>query len=304
MEEIIIDNGYSNMRKMLEDYLFEVQEKTAKESVTGISSGFRPLDDLTGGFENGKVYVIGGRPCIGKEEFMLSMIRSIAVESDLPVLLFSTNYLKSDYVSRLLSIHCDVSTSYLQKGCLEPQDWVKLDKGLHTLADAPLFIHDSMDLPLKELMETTRNCIKETGIKIIFIDCLQMIDFTKEDNNVSEKIAKIMFSLKRFAHYTNLPIVVGSMMNRVVEYREGNEGKRPQLMDLANSCFIEELADVVMMVHRPEYYSIYQDEYGQDLHGQMQILVRKNILKPLGEIVLYYLHETGAVTVTKEPLPF
>lgn len=231
---------------------------------------------------------------------MLSMIDNIVQKNELPVLLFSTRHMKSDYVYKILSIHCDISTLNLQNGSVESDEWVKLDKGIKSLANAPLFIHDSFDLSLDDLMETAKNCIKEMGIKIIFIDCLQMIDFANENGNPSERIARVMYSLKRFAHFTNLPIVVGSMMNRVVEYREGNEGKRPQLTDLANSCFIEELADVVMFVHRPEYYHIYMDEHGEDLRGIMQIIVRKNSFKPLGEFILNYKQETGAVIMRKE----
>lgn len=277
MKEMMNDICFFSLREVLKDCLCEVQASALKSSLQGISSGFKPLDDLTGGFENGKVYVIGGRPCMGKEEFMLSMIKDIILESKLPVLLFSTNHMKSDYVERILTIHCDIPTMLLHQGLLKKEEWEKVDKDVKTLADAPLYIHDCLDLPLNELAETARYCIRGTGARVIFIDCLQMIDFTaKEDNNSSEKIAKVMYSLKQLASITNIPIVVGSMLSRGVEYREGFEGKRPQLMDLANSSYIEGLADVIMLVHRPEYYHIYKDELGLDLYGLMEIIVKKN----------------------------
>ena len=237
---------------------------------------------------------------MGKEEFMLSMIKDIILESKLPVLLFSTNHMKSDYVERILTIHCDIPTTFLHQGLLKKDDWVKLDIGVNTLVDAPLFIHDSLDLPLNELAETARYCIRGTGAGIIFIDCLQMIDFTaKDDNNSSEKIAKVMYSLKQLASITNLPIVVGSMLSRGVEYREGFEGRQPQLGDLANSSYIEGLADVIMLVHRPEYYRIYEDIHGQDLNGLMEIFVKKNNLKPSGSFFLEYHQDTGVVCLRK-----
>ena len=294
------DTDYSNMREMLKGCLCEVQAKATKSCLSGISSGFEPLDYLTGGFENGKVYVIGGRPCMGKEEFMLSMIKDIIMESNLPVLLFSTNHMKSDYVERILTIHCDIPTKLLHQGFLKTDEWERLDKGVSTLADAPLYIHDSLDLPLNELAETARYCIRGTGAGIIFIDCLQMIDFTaKDDNNSSEKIAKVMYSLKQLASITNIPIVVRSMLGRGVEYREGFEGKQPQLGDLANSSYIEGLADVIMLVHRPEYYRIYEDIHGQDLNGLMEIFVKKNNLKPSGSFFLEYHQDTGVVCMRK-----
>ena len=296
MEETISDNGYSNMQKMLEDCLYKLQENAAMDSVAGISSGFRPLDDLVGGFQNGKVYIIGGRPCMGKEEFMLSMIRSIAVENKLPVMLFSTRHMKSDYVYIILSIHCDISTLNLQNGLVELDEWVKIDKSIKSLADAPLFIHDSLDLSLDDLMETAKNCIGETGIKIIFIDCLQMIDFAHKEETASESMTKVMCSLKQLAQKENLPIVVGSMLSRDRSYWDDDYvGRLPDLTNLPGNASVEELADVVMLVHRPEYYHVYEDEHGNDLHGQIQILVKKNGLKPVGEIILSYHQKTGAV---------
>lgn len=293
---MINDISCTNMREMLKDCLGEVQTKAANNGMLGIPSGFQPLDDLIGGFEKGKLYVIGSRPSMGKEEFVLSMIEYIILESKVPVSLFSTNNMKSDYIQRLLAIHCDIPVSHLHQGFLESHEWERLDKKVGPLMDAPLFIHDCLDLPLNEFIETARNCIREKKIKIIFIDCLQMIDFTKEDNTVSEKIAKIMFSLKQLASLADVPIVVGSMLGRGIEYREGIEGKKPQLMDLTNSSYIEGLADVVMMVHRPEYYHIYQDDNCRDLHGIMEIIVNKNALRPLGNILLDYNPKTGNVS--------
>ena len=295
----MMNDGYIDMREMLSDCISDVKVRAAKTGVLEISTGFQPLDNLIGGFEKGKVYVIGGRPCMGKEEFMLSMMINIILESKLPVLAFSTNHMKSDYIQRLLAIHSDIPVMHLFQGNLEIQEWKRLDKRLCDLLDAPLFMHDSLDLPLNELTETARNCIRERDVHIIFIDCLQMIDFTNEGDNPFDRVAKVMLSLKQFAHLNKVPIIVGSMLSRGIEYREGFEGKRPQLMDLMNSSFIECLADVIMMVHRPEYYHFYQDEKGRDLCGRIEIIVKKNALKPLDSIFLNYNDKTGVVCVRK-----
>lgn len=296
----MMNDGYIDMREMLSDCISDVKVRAAKTGVLEISTGFQPLDNLIGGFEKGKVYVIGGRPCMGKEEFMLSMMINIILESKLPVLAFSTNHLKSDYVQRLLAMYCDIPVMHLFQGNMEIQEWKRLDKRLCDLLDAPLFMHDSLDLPLNELTETARNCIRERDVHIIFIDCLQMIDFANEGDNPSDRVAKVMLSLKQFAHLNKVPIIVGSMLSGGIEYREGFEGKRPQLMDLMNSCFIEGLADVIMMVHRPEYYHFYQDEKGRDLCGRIEIIVKKNALKPLNSIFLNYHDKTGVVCVRKK----
>lgn len=297
MNEIMSECSYSNMREMLKECISDVQDMAVKEGVPGIPSGFQALDDLTGGFEKGKVYVIGGRPRMGKEDYMLSMIIDIIVESKLPLLVFSTNHQKADYVQKLLAIHCDIPVMHLFEGCLEPHEWERLDKRVGDLVDAPLYMHDGLDLPLNELVETARNCVRETNVNIIFVDCLQMIEFTSKDDNPSDRVAKVMLSLKQLAQLFDVPIVVGSMLSRGIEYREGLEGKRPQLMDLMNSSYIEGLADVIMMVHRPEYYHIYQDDNGRDLHGRMEIIVKKNFLKPLGSVFLDYYPDTGIICV-------
>lgn len=300
MEEIMNDVSYSDMKEMLSDCLYDVHTKAIyKVTMLGISSGFQSLDDLTDGFKEGKVYIVGGRPCMGKEEFMLSMISDIVLESKLPVLMFTTNNRKYDYIKRLLSIHCDIPTANLGTAQLKPDEWERLDKGVGFLIDAPLFIHDCLDLPLNVLIETSRNCIKEKAVKIIFIDCLQMIDFAKDEKCISERIAEVMHTLKKLACLFEVPIVVGSMLSRSIEYREGIEGKVPQFMDLANSSYIEELADVVMMVHRPEYYRIYEDERGRNLRGIMEIYVKKNNLTLLGSILMDYHEDTGIVTSRK-----
>ena len=289
------DISYSNMYDMLKDCISEVQEHAKNLELSGISSGFSNLDELTCGFEPGKVYIIGARPAMGKMAFTLSMIRDIILESNVPVLMFSTNHMKASYIYSLLSIHCDIPTSQLHKGWLKPHEWDHLDKRVPSLLNEPLFIHDSLDLPLDELVETARQCIREKGIKIIFVDCLQMIDFANAEGTPSERMAKVMSALKQLAYEAGVPVVVGSMMNRNVDYREGLEGKRPQINDLANSCFIEELADVVMMVYRPEYYKIYHDERGRDLCGLMEIILLKNSFRPLGCAILDYHQETGLV---------
>lgn len=299
MKETMSDNSYTNMREMLKDCLSDIQKRAANIGVSGISSGFQTLDDLTGGFEKGKVYVIGGRPCMGKEEFMLSMIIDIVTESRLPVLMFSTNHQMADYIQRILAICCGIPSMHLFEGFLETHEWDRLDKEAGELIDAPLFMHDSLDLPLSELVETARNCIRERNIKVIFIDCLQMIDFVKDDSNPSDRVAKVMLALKQLARQSDVPIVVGSMLGRGVECREGIEGKRPQLMDLMNSSYIEGLADVIMMVYRPEYYHLYQDDKGRDLHGRIEIIVEKNVLKPLDSFFLDYHEKTGVVCERK-----
>ena len=298
MKEMIRDIGYSNMREMLKSCLLGVQERAKSTDLPGLSSGLEPLDNFTGGLEKGKVYVIGGRPGMGKDDLMLSMILDIILRSRCSVLLFSTNYMKQDYMQRLLSIHCNIPTTRLSQGFLEPHEWDRLDKNVETLANGDLFIHDSFDLPLNELIETARFCIRETGAKVIFIDCLQMIDLANDDGNTSERIKKVMCSLKQLACFLDVPIVAGAMLSREVEYREEAKIKHPQLMDMAIPCYAEILADVIMIVHRPEGNRIRS----RDLQGKIELLLKKNNLRPLGNILLDYHQDTGVVSFGKKTI--
>ncbi len=294
MKEMKSDNGYTSMSEMAKICIQNIQTRAKNVDMLGVPSGFQQLDNLIDGFEKGKIYIIGGRPCMGKEELILSMIGNIITE-DVPVLLFSTNHMKSDYVQRLLSIHCDIRTLCMHNGQMEAYEWDRLDKRIDYIMDAPLFIHDSLDLPLNELIETAHKCIKEKNVKIIFIDCLQMIDFDREVKSVSEKVAKVIHSLKQLACQADIPIVIGSMLSRNIEIREGLEGKQPYLSDLVHSSYIEEIADVILLVHRPECFCIYKDYAGRDLHGILVISVRKNSLKPFEFIYLKYQQDTGII---------
>ena len=293
------DNDLYTADELLKECLDKIRSNAAKGCASVISTGFCNLDDLVGGFENGKVYVVGGRPAMGKGDFLLSMILDIVVESKTPALLFSTNHQKADYVSRLLSISCDIPTLHMLKGFLEAKEWDRLDKGVGVMMNAPLLIYDGLDLKLDELVEKARYGIKEKGVRIIFVDSVQMVGYASE-GSPSEKISRVMFALKELARQENVPVVVGAMLRRPPEDREGLEGLRPGLSDLAYSSSIEELADVVMLVHRPTYYHIYQDIDGRDLRGMMQILVRKNALRPLGEILVRYESETGRVSLRED----
>ena len=292
----------TGMREMVEKCVSKLAEKAASEcssGVLGISSGFRQLDRRIGGFENGRVYVVGGRPSMGRDDFMLSVVDNILRHTELPILLFTTNKRKTDSFPRLMSIHFSIPTTKIDEGGLELEEWCRLDKGLKTIADVPLFIYDSLTPSLHEVMETIRNYVREKGEIIVFIDCLQMIDLRNENGNPSERTAKVMASLKQMAIQENLPVIVGSMLNNTADIHEKNGSKRPDLTSLSDSNYIEELADVVMLVHRPELRRIYKDECGLNLHDKLRILVRKNAYKTLGEVTFDYDQETGVVSMTE-----
>ena len=174
-------------------------------------------------------------------------------------------------------------------GQLTPDEWERLDKNLQKLKEAPLYIDDTPGLSVFELRTKARRLVREKGVKVIMIDYLQLMNANgMKFNSRQEEVSTISRSLKGLAKELDIPILALSQLNRTVENREGLEGKRPQLSDLRESGAIEQDADMVLFVHRPEYYHIFQDEKGNDLHGMAQIIIAKHRKGATGDVLLTF----------------
>ena len=174
-------------------------------------------------------------------------------------------------------------------GQLQPDEWDRLDKHVNKLLDAPLYVDDTPGLSVFELRTKARRLVREHGVKIIMIDYLQLMNANgMRFSSRQEEVSTISRSLKSLAKELDVPILALSQLNRGVESREGLEGKRPQLSDLRESGAIEQDADMVLFVHRPEYYHIYQDDSGRDLHGMAQIIIAKHRKGATGDVLLTF----------------
>jgi replicative DNA helicase len=172
---------------------------------------------------------------------------------------------------------------------LLPDEWDRLDKRLNALLGAPLYVDDTPGLSVFELRTKARRLVREHGVKIIMIDYLQLMNANgMRFSSRQEEVSTISRSLKGLAKELDVPILALSQLNRGVESREGLEGKRPQLSDLRESGAIEQDADMVLFVHRPEYYHIYQDDNGRDLHGMAQIIIAKHRKGATGDVLLTF----------------
>ena len=192
-------------------------------------------------------------------------------------------------VNRLISNTCEISGHKILNGQLSPDEWERLDKNLRLLMGAPLYIDDTPGLSVFELRTKARRLVREKGVKIIMIDYLQLMNANgMKFGSRQEEVSTISRSLKGLAKELDIPILALSQLNRTVENREGLEGKRPQLSDLRESGAIEQDADMVLFVHRPEYYHIYQDEKGNDLHGMAQIIIAKHRKGATGDVLLTF----------------
>ena len=281
---------YTQINPVIEEAYALLQKAAARtDGLSGLESGFRGLDKMTSGWQNSDLIIIAARPAMGKTAFVLSMARNIAVNNRVPVAMFSLEMSNVQLVNRLIVNVCEIPGEKIKSGQLAPYEWGQLDYKLKDLIDAPLYVDDTPSLSVFELRTKARRLVREHGVKIIIIDYLQLMNASGMSyGSRQEEVSTISRSLKGLAKELNIPIIALSQLNRGVEQREGNEGKRPQLSDLRESGAIEQDADMVCFIHRPEYYKIYQDEKGRDLRGMAEIIIATHRNGAVGDVLLRF----------------
>ena len=279
---------------------YEMLKKAAArtDGLSGLSSGFHNLDKITSGWQNSDLIIIAARPAMGKTAFVLSMAKNMAIDQKIPVAMFSLEMSNVQLVNRLIVNVCEIEGEKIKSGQLAPYEWEQLDYRINSMHDAPLFVDDTPSLSIFELRTKARRLVREHGVKIIFIDYLQLMNASGMSfGSRQEEVSTISRSLKGLAKELNIPIVALSQLNRQVESRvasdktNGSEAKRPQLSDLRESGAIEQDADIVCFIHRPEYYKIYADEKGNDLHGMAEIIIAKHRNGAVGDVLLRFRSE-------------
>lgn len=262
------------------------------EGLSGLQTGFANLDKITSGWQNSDLVIIAARPAMGKTAFVLSMAKNMAVTYNYPVALFSLEMSNVQLVNRLIVNTCEIPGEKIKNGQLAPYEWEQLDFKIKELYDAPLFIDDTPSLSVFELRTKARRLAREHGIKMIIIDYLQLMNASGMNYGSREQeVSMISRSLKGLAKELNIPIIALSQLNRGVEGRTGAEGKRPQLSDLRESGAIEQDADMVCFIHRPEYYKILEDEKGNSLVGLAEIIIAKHRNGATADVLLRFKSE-------------
>ena len=253
-----------------------MKASTQKGGLTGVPSGFTNLDKITAGWQPSDLVIIAGRPAMGKTSFALSLAKNIAVDYREPIALFSLEMSNVQLVNRLISNVCEISGSKILSGQLQADEWERFDKNLRKLSGAPIYIDDTPGLSIFELRTKARRLVREHHIKILMIDYLQLMNANgMRFGNRQEEVSIISRSLKGLAKELNIPVLALSQLNRGVD-KEARDGKRPQLSDLRESGAIEQDADMVLFVHRPEYYKLYNDDNGNNLRGKAEIIIAKH----------------------------
>lgn len=291
VSESHIRKNFDQMSSLMHQAIQEIEErKNQKDGLTGIPSGFTALDRNTSGWQRSDLIIIAARPGMGKTAFVVSALRNAAVDFKIPVAIFSLEMSSVQLVHRMVSGEAELESDKLRKGNLEAYEWQQLISKTSRLSEAPIFIDDTPGLSILELRAKARRLVAQHGVSIIVIDYLQLMSGDQSKNsggNREQEIASISRALKGIAKELNVPVIALSQLSRAVETRGGD--KRPQLSDLRESGSIEQDADMVMFLYRPEYYGITQDENGMPLQGVGQVIIAKNRHGKLEDVPLKFI---------------
>lgn len=270
-------------------HLIEEASKRA-DGLSGIASGFTGVDRITSGWQKTDLVIIAARPAMGKTAFVLSMTRNMAVETKKPVAIFSLEMASIQLVNRLIAAESELGSDKIKKGSLVGDDWDRLNSAIQTLDEAPIFVDDTPALSIFEFRAKARRLKMQHDVGIILVDYLQLMTAGAENRAGSreQEVSMISRSLKAIAKELDVPIIALSQLNRSVESREG---KRPQLSDLRESGAIEQDADMVIFIHRPEYYGINEDDEGNSLHNVAEIIIAKHRNGAVGDVRLTFRKE-------------
>ncbi|MCI9606565.1 MAG: replicative DNA helicase [Muribaculaceae bacterium] len=307
-------NDVDDLLQEAEGKLFEISQRNVKKDVTqidpvisqaimqiqassnrtsglsGLETGYHELDKLTSGWQNSDLIIIAARPAMGKTAFVLSMAKNMAVNYNTPIAIFSLEMSNLQLVNRLISNVCELRGEKIKSGQLTPMEWDQLMTRVKQLHGSQLYIDDTPSLSIFELRTKARRLVREHNVKFIIIDYLQLMNASgMKFGSREQEVSMISRSLKQLAKELNIPIVALSQLNRSVENRgdsNSKDGKRPQLSDLRESGAIEQDADIVCFIHRPEYY----------LHSEYD--AENNYIGGLAEFIVAK-HRSGSVDDVK-----
>lgn len=270
--------NFKSLKEVLVNTVHEIEEaKNNKESVTGVPTGFSHLDRVTSGWQKNALIIVAARPAVGKTAFCLNLAMNAAMNSTkpFPVAFFSLEMGAGELVKRMLACQTEVSMDAITKGRMQEHEFIQMTQRMNKLAGAPIFLDDQAALNIFELRAKARRLKQKYDIQMIIIDYLQLMQASLNGGgNREQEISKISRDLKALAKELEIPIIALSQLNRSVESRK--ESKVPQLSDLRESGAIEQDADMVMFLYRPEYYGINNDEMGNPLEGETHVHIAKN----------------------------
>jgi replicative DNA helicase len=258
----------------------------AQKSVTGVASGFADLDEMTAGFQPGEMIVVAARPSMGKTAFCLNVATHAAAEDGTGIAIFSLEMSKPALVQRMLCAEAMVDSQKVRRGTLRDSDFTQLARAAGILQNCSIWIDDTPGLSLLEMRSKARRLKAEADVGLVIVDYLQLMRSSEKMENRVQEISEISRSLKALAKELDVPVMALSQLSRASEQRGGD--RRPILSDLRDSGAIEQDADVVIFIHRPEMYEGPVDKDGNSLEGKAEIIVGKHRNGPTGTFDLYF----------------
>lgn len=285
-----LGEGFIHIGQVLPDTFEQIEEyHKSGGGITGLATGYADLDNLSAGLHPGDFVVVAGRPSMGKTGLGLNIMENIAIDSKKSVAMFSLEMSKQQIALRLLCSKARINAHKMRTGRLRDQDWPKLSGAVGPLSEAGIYIDDTPNIGILELRSKARRLKARDDIQLLIVDYLQMMQGPRGAENRQQEIAMISRSLKGIAKELSIPVIAVSQLSRGVEMRGGD--KRPQLADLRESGAIEQDADMVMFVYRPEFYGIEFDKDGNPTENLAEIIVAKQRNGPTGTIRLTFLKD-------------
>lgn len=273
---------------VLSTALEQIQLAASRESgISGLPTGYTELDKYTSGWQDSDLIIIAARPAMGKTAFVLSMAKNMAVDYSCPIAVFSLEMASVQLVKRLISNVAEINGEQIKSGRLSSEEWDRLNQRLRNIYGAPLYLDETPGLSITELRTKARRLVREHGVKLIMIDYLQLMNASgMKFGSREQEVSTISRSLKAMAKELNIPIIALSQLNRSTETRDD---KRPVLSDLRESGAIEQDADIVCFIHRPEYYlKSGVDAEGNDVRGMAELIIAKHRSGGVGTVKLKF----------------
>jgi len=263
---------------LVKQALEKIEEISNKEGMSGVASGFYKVDEITSGWQPSDLVIIAARPGMGKTAFVMSMAKNIAIKFNQGVAIFSLEMSSVQLITRMISSETGLTSEKLRKGNLLAHEWEQLNVKVKDLSNAPIFIDDTPSLSIFDLRAKARRLVSQHDIKIVIIDYLQLMTSgtNSKSGNREQEISMISRNLKALAKELEVPVIALSQLSRAVETRGGS--KRPLLSDLRESGAIEQDADIVSFIYRPEYYkqTEWDDEARSNCEGQAEFIIAKH----------------------------
>lgn len=283
ISESRVSSGFSHIKDILKERFEEIQRiHETRESVTGISSGFIDLDKYTAGFHKSDFVIIAGRPSMGKTSFALNVAQHVALADRRPVAIFSLEMSRELLVQRLLCAEAQVDAQKVRRGFTSAKDIERLTNAAGLLSEAPVFIDDTPAITTLDMRARARRLKAEHDLSMVVVDYLQLARASERSENRQQEISSISRSLKALAKELELPVLALSQLSRAVEARGGD--KRPMLSDLRESGAIEQDADLVLFLYRPEFY----DPGNPEKEGLAELIIGKQRNGPTGTVNLLF----------------